>query len=87
MFVFLSGALSLTSCFALFAELGPLLSPFFVVNLPHVHSPTVCLVSVSLFTSFYFCFFPSISIDVGAATGVFSLFSNGFLLFDHAMDL
>ena len=52
----------------------------FVVQLPHVHSPTVCLVSVSLLLHF-FLFFPILSIEVGAnTTGVFLLFPNGFLL-------
>ena len=58
----------------------------FVVQLPHVHSPTVCLVSVSLLLHFLFLFIPSISIDVVATTGVFLLFSNGFLLCDHGLD-
>ena len=43
--------------FASFAELGPLLTPCFVVQLPHVPSPTVWLFSVSLLLHFYFCFF------------------------------
>ena len=51
----------------------------------------------SFFASFlfYFCFFPSISIDdMGATSGgfsfdlsFFSLFPNGFLLCDHGLDL
>ena len=57
----------------------------FVVQLPHVHSPTVCLVSVSLLLHFIFAF-PSISIDVGASIGVFHFFRNGFLLRDHGLD-
>ena len=32
-------------------------------------------------------FFLSISIDVGATTGVFLVFPNGFLLCDHGLDL
>ena len=84
--VFFVRLLSIPSCFASFAELGPLPSPFFVVQFPHVPSPTVCFVSVSLFASFLFLLLPSISIDVGATTGVFTLFSTGFLLCDHGLD-
>ena len=69
--LFLSGVLSLPSCFASFTELGQLLSPFLSSQLPHVPSPTVCLVSDCLFASFLFLLFPSISIDVGATNGVF----------------
>ena len=58
----------------------------FVVQLGHVPSPTVCLFSVSLLLPFSFFLFPSISIDVGATTGVFLLFPNGFLLCDHGLD-
>ena len=44
----------------------------------------MCLVSV-LFLLLFFFLFPSISVDVGATTGVFSLFSNGFLLCGHGL--
>ena len=79
----LSGVLSLSSCFTSFAEIGPLLSPcLFVVQLPHVPSPTVCLVSGFLLLHFIL-FFPSISMDVGATTGIFRSFPNEFLLCDY----
>ena len=58
----------------------------FVVQLPHVPSPTVCLFSVSLLLHFYFLLFPSISINVGATNGVFLKFPNGFLLCGHGLD-
>ena len=59
----------------------------FVVQLPHVPSPTVCLFSVSHLLHLYFLLFPSISIDVGATYGVFlACFQIGFLLCDHGLD-
>ena len=85
--------LSLPSCFALFADLGPL--PTYVLT------NYVPRFSVSFFLlpfHFIFAFFPSISIDdMGATSGGFlfffwiflflSLFPNGFLLCDHGLDL
>ena len=58
----------------------------FVVQMPHVPSPTVCLGGFSAVLLDFFLFFPSISIDVGATTGVFLWFPNGFLLCDHGLD-
>ena len=59
----------------------------FVVQLPHVPSPTVCLFSVSLLLHIFLKLFPSISIDdVGANNGDFLLFPSGFLLCDHGLD-
>ena len=72
--------LSLLSCFAKFAESGP--RPTYVLT------NYVPRFSVSFL--FYFCslLFPSISIGhMGATTGVFLLFPNGFLLCDHGVDL
>ena len=67
-----SGVLSLPSCFASFAELGPLLSPFLCRFSCLTCTHQLCaLFLFSLFASFLFLFFPSISIDVGATTGVF----------------
>ena len=83
-----SGVLSLPSCFASFAELGPLLNPCFVV-LVATRALTNCVPRLCfLFLHpLYFLLYPSLSIDVGATTGVFSLFSNRFLLCDHGLDL
>ena len=62
----------------------------FVVQLPHVPSPIVCLFSVFLLLHFLFLLFPSIiSIDVvGATNGVFLLFPNfkWVSICDHGLD-
>ena len=50
----------------------------FVVQLPHVPSPTVALVSVSLWLHLLFLLLLSISIGVGATTGVLSCFPMDF---------
>ena len=89
---FLSGVLSLPSCFASFAELGPLRSPIFCRFSCHTcpHNLYASFLFLFLLPSFsFFAFFRvylSIDDDVGATTGVFSLFSNGFLLCDHGLD-
>ena len=47
----------------------------------------MCASFLSLFASFLFLLFPSISIDAGGTTtGVFLLIPNGFLLCDHGLD-
>ena len=83
-FCFLSGVLS-PPCFASFAELGPLLSPclsFSCHTCPH----QLCASFLFLFCFILILVFPSISIAVGATTGVVLLFPNGFLLCDHGLD-
>ena len=70
------GVLVLLSCFASFAELGPLLSPFFVVLVATRaltnRVPRLCFFSFCFLL--IFLFFPCISIDLCATIGVFSLF-------------
>ena len=84
-FWFLPGVLPLPSCFASFAELGPLLSPCLLFSC-HTCTHQLCALFLFLFCFILFLLFPSISIDVGATTGVFLLFPNGFLLCDHGLD-
>ena len=81
-FCFLSGVLSPHCCFASFAEL------VHVCRSVATRALTNCVPRFCFsFASFLFLYFPSISIIVvGATTGVFLLFPNGFLLFDHRLD-
>ena len=61
--------------------------PFFIVSVAR-RALTNCVPRFCFLflLPFYLLLYPSISIDVGATTGVFLLFPNEFLLCNHGLD-